>query len=158
MIQTLLAIHLLTALVIIGLVLMQQGKGAEAGASFGAGASQTFFGSAGSWNFFSRMTAIFATVFFVTSITLAIMAKNQAEVSDPNLPAMEETDLPQSTDTRQAPATESSASDIPVMEEAPADTSAIPEAPGGSSEESSQGDIPVQQGVPAIPESAPEDQ
>jgi len=55
-----LLVHLLTALAVIGLILLQQGKGAEMGASFGAGASQTLFGSGGSSNFFSRMTAILA--------------------------------------------------------------------------------------------------
>ena len=53
-------LHVLIAVAIIVFVLLQQGKGAEAGASFGAGASQTLFGSAGSWNFFSRVTAILA--------------------------------------------------------------------------------------------------
>ena len=119
MVQALLAIHLLTALIIIGLVLMQQGKGAEAGASFGAGASQTIFGSGGSWNFFSRMTAIFATIFFVTSIALAVTAKNSAVVDDPYLPEMEETELPQSLEEAEIPALDSEipANEIPVMEE-----------------------------------------
>lgn len=94
MVQVLLVVHLLIALAIIGLVLLQQGKGAEAGASFGAGASQTIFGSAGSWNFFSRMTAIFATLFFVTSISLAVVAKRSAVVDDPALPKIEQTDIP----------------------------------------------------------------
>ena len=58
----------------IGLVLLQQGKGAEAGASFGGGASQTIFGSSGSGNFMTRMTAIFATVFFLTSLGLAYVS------------------------------------------------------------------------------------
>ncbi|GIX31087.1 MAG: protein-export membrane protein SecG [Porticoccaceae bacterium] len=80
MIQLLLAIHLLTALLLVVLVLLQQGKGAEVGASFGAGASGTIFGSAGSWNFFSRLTAVLATVFFLTSLGLALAAKNAARV------------------------------------------------------------------------------
>ena len=73
--------HVLVALAIIGLILLQQGKGAEAGASFGAGASQTIFGSSGSWNFFSKMTAVLATVFFITSLGLAVIAKNNAAVT-----------------------------------------------------------------------------
>lgn len=64
-----LIIHVLSALAIIGLVLIQHGKGADAGAAFGGG-SQTLFGSAGSANFLTRTTAIFATVFFVTSLVL----------------------------------------------------------------------------------------
>lgn len=82
-------VHLLIAVAIIALVLMQQGKGAEAGASFGAGASQTMFGSSGSWNFFSRVTAILAALFFVSSIALAIYSKNRAIVGGDYLPELE---------------------------------------------------------------------
>jgi len=59
------------ALMIIGLVLLQRGKGAEAGTGFGAGASGTVFGSRGSASFFSRATAVLATLFFATSLALA---------------------------------------------------------------------------------------
>ncbi|VUD41046.1 Protein-export membrane protein SecG [Thalassocella blandensis] len=84
-----LLIHLLIALAIIGLILMQRGKGAEMGASFGGGASQTLFGASGSGNFFSKMTAIFAFLFFITSFSLAIMAKQkgEAEVFEDEIPA-----------------------------------------------------------------------
>ncbi|WP_281645931.1 preprotein translocase subunit SecG [Parendozoicomonas sp. Alg238-R29] len=75
-----LIVHVLVALGLIGLVMLQQGKGADTGASFGSGASQTVFGSSGSGNFLSRSTAILATVFFVTSIALAMVAKDKAEV------------------------------------------------------------------------------
>jgi preprotein translocase subunit SecG len=79
-------VHVLVALSIIGLVLLQQGKGAEAGASFGGGASQTVFGSQGGGDFFSKLTAVLAVVFFVTSFSLAIIAKNQSVVvSDENI-------------------------------------------------------------------------
>lgn len=71
-IQTgLLITHTIIAIVIIILVLMQRGKGADAGAAFGAGASGTVFGSRGSGSFFSRATAVLATMFFATSLTLA---------------------------------------------------------------------------------------
>ena len=86
MMQIVLVIHLLIALAIVALVLLQQGKGAEAGASFGAGASQTLFGSSGSWNFFSKATAILAAVFFVTSFSLAVMAKHKAGMGDAFIP------------------------------------------------------------------------
>jgi len=90
-----LLVHLLAALVVIGLIMLQQGKGAEMGASFGAGASQTLFGSAGSGNFFSRMTAIFATVFFVTSFSLAVIAKQKTNVNDDlGLPMLEQIEAP----------------------------------------------------------------
>ncbi len=80
-------VHLLVALGIIGLILMQQGKGAEAGASFGGGASQTVFGSQGGSNFFAKATAVLAFVFFATSFSLAIIAKEKTGISiDPDLP------------------------------------------------------------------------
>ena len=63
--------HTLIALLIIVLVLLQRGKGADAGAAFGAGASGTVFGARGSASFFSRATAVCATAFFVSSLTLA---------------------------------------------------------------------------------------
>ncbi len=68
-----LTVHILLALMIIGLVLMQRGKGAEAGAGFGSGASGTVFGARGTTTLFSRLTAVFAALFFVTSLTLAYM-------------------------------------------------------------------------------------
>jgi len=81
------AFHLLTAICIIGLVLLQQGKGAEAGASFGAGASATVFGSTGSATFFSKVTAILAAIFFITSLGLGYFAKNHArEIGSLGLP------------------------------------------------------------------------
>lgn len=63
--------HILAALSVIGLVLLQQGKGADAGAAFGSGASATVFGSRGSGSFLTRSTAILATIFFLTSLSLA---------------------------------------------------------------------------------------
>lgn len=67
-------IHMMVALLIVVLVLLQRGKGADAGAGFGAGASGTVFGSRGSASFFSRATAVLATMFFATSLTLAYLA------------------------------------------------------------------------------------
>ena len=89
--KLILVLHVMTALCIIGLILLQQGKGAEAGASFGSGASQTVFGSQGGGNFFTRATALFATVFFATSFGLAILAKNKIAVeSDLGIPQVVE--------------------------------------------------------------------
>src|SRR5262245_10581987 len=68
-----LVFHLLFAVGIIGLVLLQRGKGAEAGAGFGAGASGTVFGARGSASFLSRSTAVLAALFFVTSLALAYL-------------------------------------------------------------------------------------
>src|SRR5512139_1114926 len=74
----LLAVHVLVALVVIGLVLLQHGKGADMGAAFGSGASGSLFGAAGSANFLSRTTAILATVFFLSSLGLTWFAASQS--------------------------------------------------------------------------------
>lgn len=88
--QIILIAHILFALGIIGFVMMQQGKGADAGASFGSGASQTVFGSQGSGNFLSRSTAILATLFFITSLGLAVVAKQKAVgATDLGIPSQE---------------------------------------------------------------------
>jgi len=73
MYQALMIVHVLIALAIIGLVMLQQGRGADAGAGFG-GASNSVFGARGAASFLSRSTAILATVFFLTSLTLAYLA------------------------------------------------------------------------------------
>ena len=70
-------IHIIAALGTIGLVLMQHGKGADMGAAFGSGASGSLFGSTGSANFLSRATAIFATIFFLTSLTLTYFSSHR---------------------------------------------------------------------------------
>lgn len=76
-----LTIHILVAIAIIGLVLMQHGKGADMGAAFGSGASGSLFGATGSANFLSRATGILAAVFFVTSLTLAYIGSNKPKTS-----------------------------------------------------------------------------
>lgn len=76
-----LIIDVLSAVVLIGLILLQQGKGADMGAAFGSGASQTLFGSRGSANFLTRTTAILGTVFFITNLALAWVYARQAETS-----------------------------------------------------------------------------
>src|SRR5277367_2136213 len=68
-----LGVHVLLALMIIGLVLLQRGKGAEAGAGFGSGASGTVFGARGTSTLFSKLTAVFAALLFGTSLTLAYL-------------------------------------------------------------------------------------
>ncbi len=83
-----LIVHSISALAIIVLILLQQGKGAATGASFGSGASQTVFGSDGGSSFFTRATAIFATIFFVLSLTLAVMAKNHSKVAVQGIPSV----------------------------------------------------------------------
>jgi preprotein translocase subunit SecG len=107
-------LHFLAALIIIGLVLIQQGKGAAMGASFGGGASATVFGSEGSGNFFTKSTWIIATLFFCTSFGLAVIAKHNSRVAIQG-PAFEQI----------APATPSAA--IPVTtESAKSEEAAVP--------------------------------
>lgn len=72
-----LVVHIILAVMIIGLVLIQHGKGADAGASFGGGGAATVFGASGSGNFLTRVTAILTALFFVTSLSLAVFAKKQ---------------------------------------------------------------------------------
>jgi preprotein translocase subunit SecG len=72
-------VHLLAAVVLIGLVLMQHGKGADMGASFGTGSAGSLFGSSGSANFLSRSTAVAATLFFITSLSLTYIYAHPAQ-------------------------------------------------------------------------------
>ncbi|CAG67314.1 MULTISPECIES: preprotein translocase subunit SecG [Acinetobacter] len=72
-----LVVHIILAVLIIGLVLIQHGKGADAGASFGGGGAATVFGASGSGNFLTRVTAVLTALFFVTSLSLAVFAKKQ---------------------------------------------------------------------------------
>ena len=74
----LLAVQMLSAIVMIGLVLVQHGKGADMGASFGSGASGSLFGATGSANFLSRSTAACATVFFLATLGLALLSSSVA--------------------------------------------------------------------------------
>lgn len=82
MYQILIVFQVLVGLGVIGLVLMQQGKGADAGAAFGSGASGTVFGAQGSASFLSRATAILALLFFLSSLGLAILIGNRDEAKD----------------------------------------------------------------------------
>lgn len=110
-------VHLLVALGLVGLVLVQQGKGADAGASFGAGASATVFGSQGSATFLSRFTAILAAVFFATSLGLALFAKDKADMlNQAGLPDPAVLEVP----------SKPAADDVPVLEEQKPASSDVP--------------------------------
>lgn len=76
-----LTVHLVVGIAVIGLVLMQHGKGADMGAAFGSGASGSLFGASGSANFLSRTTGILAAVFFLTSLTLSFMTTNRPKAA-----------------------------------------------------------------------------
>ncbi len=94
MYEILLVVYLLIALALIGLVLIQQGKGADMGASFGAGASNTVFGSSGSGNFLTRTTTLLAAGFFVVSLVLGNLSthstKQNSEWEDLSVPEVVE--------------------------------------------------------------------
>jgi len=79
--STILLVHILAAVAVIGLVLVQHGKGADMGAAFGSGASGSLFGATGSANFLSRTTSVLAAVFFVTSLSLAYIASNKPKTT-----------------------------------------------------------------------------
>ena len=119
MYEILIAIYLVIALALIGLVLIQQGKGSDMGASFGAGASATLFGSNGSGNFLTKTTTILAALFFVISIFLGSLTANSVKAVDDlqTAPAAEvtmpETDMPADADVPAATEDKTS-SDVPV--------------------------------------------
>jgi preprotein translocase subunit SecG len=118
--QIILVVHLLVALAIIGLIMIQQGKGADMGASFGAGASQTLLGSAGSGNALTRATSWLVAMFFATSFALAVVANEKtAPVDDLGI------EIP--VEAEAAPA-----SDLPVVDDQPeamSPTSDLPTVP-----------------------------
>jgi preprotein translocase subunit SecG len=111
-------VHFITAFLMIALILMQQGKGADMGASFGGGGSQTVFGSSGGGSFFGKLTAILAVVFFVTSLGLALFAKNDSGLRmQSDLPVLESIQVQQQNleaDVPEMPADESGTEEIPT--------------------------------------------
>jgi len=113
--------HVVISIMIIVLVLLQRGKGADAGAAFGAGASGTVFGAKGSANFLSRSTAALATLFFVSSLALAFLGSERPvsrSILDDTAPALDAPAL--------NPVTEpGAATDLPVLPE----PVAAPESP-----------------------------
>jgi preprotein translocase subunit SecG len=135
--QVILIVHVLGALAITGLIMIQQGKGADMGASFGAGSSQTLFGSGGGGSILTAATAWLVTLFFATSFGLAVIAKNNAisagdiDINIPTVvespmvvPAPEAEDIPVSADSDQS----SMNVDIPAVDVPAATTgSDIPE-------------------------------
>ncbi len=110
-----LVLHILIAGSLIALVLLQQGKGADAGSGFGAGASSTVFGSRGSGSFLTRITAMLATGFFLSSLLLAYFA---TQVQGPG-----------SVVDRMAPIIEQPISDVPVPIVSPPAQQDVPSAP-----------------------------
>lgn len=112
-----LVIHIFTTIALITLVMLQTGKGAEAGAAFGGGASSTVFGSQGAGSFLTRTTAILATVFFITSLSLAYLSgrvSTSKSVSDVVAPVQSDTQSAKPKgDMPAVPADNKSSSDVP---------------------------------------------
>ena len=123
--QIVIIIHVIIALAMISLILLQQGKGAEMGASFGSGASQTMFGSQGGMSFFTKLTGILAVAFFSTSFALAVIAKNRssievnhiapATVDEPVIEEIIDSSIPDNDVPYVEQATGSSESDVPAI-------------------------------------------
>lgn len=127
MYEILLIVYLLVALCLVFLILIQQGKGADMGASFGAGSSNTLFGATGSGNFLTKTTTVLATSFFVLSIILGNLTANQTKQTD------EWENLGANTAAEVA---------VPLVEDVPADQGSVP-----------SGDVPVSD-VPAAESNA----
>lgn len=118
----LVVLHVLVSIALIGLVLIQHGKGADAGAAFGSGASGTVFGARGSANFLTRVTAWLAAAFFVLSLALAYIVHGRSNSESV-------------VEGLTAPATETAvpAVQLPKESTAPADAGAVPAAPAAES-------------------------
>lgn len=144
-IETLIVIlHVVIAFAVIGLVLIQHGKGADAGAAFGGGASQTVFGSQGSGSFLTRATTVLAFVFFATSFFLAIFAKQHAEqAATVGVPVVTEK-APVADQAPALNATDAAAKDAPA-----ADQKTVPAADGAEASKQPQNSA---SDAPASPE------
>ncbi|MBR9908175.1 MAG: preprotein translocase subunit SecG [Gammaproteobacteria bacterium] len=105
MYEILLIAYLIIALILIGFIMIQQGKGADMGASFGAGASNTVFGSSGSGNFLTRVTAILAVIFFVLSLVLGNLSSGNGDTKG----NFDEIEVP----VEEVPAVPANDSDVP---------------------------------------------
>lgn len=130
----LIVIHILLAVALIGLILLQHGRGADAGAAFGSGASATVFGARGSGSFLSRLTTILAIVFFANSLALAYLSAHMEQA--PGLMDRLETETA-APETAPEPAAEQpliAPADVPLIAptpEAPASDVPAPDAPAG---------------------------
>jgi preprotein translocase subunit SecG len=133
MYQVIIVIHVLLGLGVIGLVLIQQGKGADAGAAFGTGTSGSVFGAQGAASFLSRTTAILAALFFTTSLALAVLNSHKGAVYD----------LMSAPSTEQAVSNEKAADSLPIVP-------AVPVAPAPNAEKA------VEQVQPPVSNSAEE--
>ena len=143
--NTILFLHVLAALGIIGLVLIQHGKGADMGAAFGGGSSGSLFGATGNANFLSRMTAVLATVFFLTSLSMAYIATHKPKAGGGAGVMENVTNVPKAPVVPAAPAGVPSPATIPGQDPAKATLPGVPAAgtpttqnPGGDALKSNQ--------------------
>ena len=131
-INIVIAAHVLVALAIIGLVLLQHGKGADMGSGFGGGSSGSLFGATGSANFLSRATAVLATVFFLTSLGLAYLATNTPKSGGGVLDAVKTAPAATAGGAEKAPekaASDKAAAAVPKTPVAPAEASKAKDVP-----------------------------
>ena len=110
-----LTLHILVGLTVIGLVLIQHGKGADMGAAFGGGASGSLFGASGSANFMSRTTGILAAIFFLTSLGLSYMATNRVQAPVSVMDTVKTESLPPLPAAPSAPAKLDTPLPVPVQ-------------------------------------------
>lgn len=156
----LLAVHILLALLLIGVILLQQGKGATAGAAFGSGASSTVFGARGSASFLTRLTAILAVLFFSNSLLLAYLygqtskttsLLDQVAIPAPGVPG--KTDVPTKVDVGELveKATQGKPVDVPAPPPADVPTTPAASAPASTTTAPSTpaSDVPATVAPPA---------
>ncbi|HPE62384.1 MAG TPA: preprotein translocase subunit SecG [Thiolinea sp.] len=151
----LLIVQIIVSIGIIVLVLMQHGKGADAGAAFGSGASGTVFGARGSGNFLSRTTAILATVFFVNCIALAWLVSNRTPTTSNVMQSLQQTateqQAPAQGEVPVAPAGNSEVPTVSVGQDAPAVSGGNAEVPAAPAAGSSNAEVPVAPTAPEVP-------
>ena len=116
-------IHIIVSLLLIGVVLIQRGKGSEMGAAFGGASSQTVFGSRGPGNFLSKLTTIAAVIFIITSFSLAFVGSDRGGSSvipeQTDVPASPQTQAPLTLPETAAPSPEAPANSVPASPAAP---------------------------------------
>lgn len=140
-------IHVLAALGLIGLVLLQHGKGADAGAAFGSGASSTVFGSRGASSFLSRATAVLATTFFCTSLVLAYFSSHHS--NKPATSVVSEQKKPESSDL---PNLGNKPAETPKVEQPKVDVQTQPvQPPAAPVSQTPDPEVKIEQNQPATP-------
>ena len=134
--EVLLVAYLIVALLLIGFVLIQQGKGADMGASFGSGGSNTVFGSSGSGNFMTRTTGILAGLFFFISLTLGAITANRESADDEwnnlEVPAAVEQEVERPADQDVPVIEDAVKNDVPAMETEGTDVPAADDSEGSN--------------------------